>query len=101
VTLFAARGLCDTGTERVTKTFRWVASTFSDVRGYEWELLASGVNGDLAYTVAIERYTASTNGGPPAPGELRVTHVFRREDGRWRAVHRHADRKPPDQRPAT
>ena len=56
----------------MTKTFRFVASTFSDVRSFEWETLASGVDGDLAYTVAIERHTASVDGGPltesePAP----------------------------------
>jgi ketosteroid isomerase-like protein len=81
------------GTEDVEKTFRFVASWFSDVRSYEWELLVSDVRGDLAYTVAIERYTASREGRPPAPTELRVTHVYRREDGQWRAVHRHADLK--------
>ena len=95
VTLFAARGLCESGTERVTETFERVASEFSAVRDYEWELLASAVSGDLAYTVAIERYVASLRGDPPARQELRVTHVYRRESGRWRAVHRHADRKPP------
>jgi ketosteroid isomerase-like protein len=79
VTLFAARGWCDSGTEHVTKTFRRVASEFSEVHDYKWELLASGVSGDLAYTVAIERYMASTHGGPQALGQLRVTHVFRRE----------------------
>ena len=42
VTLFAARGLCDRRTERVTKTFRWVASEFSEAHDYEWELFASG-----------------------------------------------------------
>jgi hypothetical protein len=31
VTLFAARGLVDSGTEPVTAAFRFVASTFSDV----------------------------------------------------------------------
>jgi ketosteroid isomerase-like protein len=25
---------------------------------------------------------------------LRVTHVYRREDGEWRIVHRHGDRGP-------
>jgi len=67
----------------VTKTFRFVASTFSDVRSFEWETLASGVDGNFAYTVALERYTASADGAPPAQTELRATHVYRREDGHW------------------
>jgi ketosteroid isomerase-like protein len=29
---------------------------------------------------------------------IRVTHIFRRIDGSWRLVHRHADFPPPDQR---
>jgi len=65
VSLFAARGLSGIGTEDVTETFRFVASWFSDVRSYEWELLISDVSGDMAYTVAIERYTASRGGNPP------------------------------------
>jgi len=97
VSLFAARGLSGIGTEDVTETFRFVASWFSDVRSYEWELLISDVSGDMAYTVAIERYTASRGGQPPAPTELRVTHIYRREGGHWHAVHRHADFKRPDQ----
>jgi ketosteroid isomerase-like protein len=96
VSLFAARGLSGIGTEDVMETFRFVASWFSDVRSYEWELLISDVSGDMAYTVAIERYTASREGQPPAPTELRVTHIYRREGGHWHAVHRHADLKRPD-----
>lgn len=96
VTLFAARGICNIGTDQVTDTFRRVSAEFSDAQGFEWELLASGESGDLAYTVSIERYTASIKGGSPVPTELRSTHVFRRENGHWRAVHRHADRKQPD-----
>jgi ketosteroid isomerase-like protein len=95
VTLFAARGVCESGTERVTETFDRVASEFSSVRDYAWELFASGVSGDLAYTVAIERYVASLRGEPPAQQELRVTHIYRREQGQWRAIHRHADRSSP------
>jgi ketosteroid isomerase-like protein len=95
VTLFAARGLVDSGTEPVTATFRLVASTFSDVATFDWETLASGVAGDFAYTAAVERYTNSRDGGPAEQTELRATHVYRREGGRWRAVHRHADRRPP------
>jgi ketosteroid isomerase-like protein len=95
VTLFAARGLVDSGTEPVTKTFRFVASTFSDVGSFDWETLASGVAGDFAYTAAVELYTNSREGGPLERTELRATHVYRREGGQWRAVYRHADRRPP------
>jgi hypothetical protein len=62
VSLFAARGLIATGTDEVRRTFRLVAAWFSDLRSYEWELLASEVIGELclrAYTVATERSTAS------------------------------------------
>ena len=77
--------------------FDRVASEFSAVSDNAWEL-ASGVSGDLAYTVAIERYMTSLRGEPPAQQELRVTHIYRREQGQWRAIHRHADRKQPDSR---
>jgi ketosteroid isomerase-like protein len=87
VTLFAARGLVDSGTEPVTATFRFVASTLLDVVTFDWEMLASGVAGDFAYTAAVERYTNSRDGGPPEQTELRATHVYRRESGHWRAVH--------------
>ena len=74
-------GIACTGTEEVTKTFRFVASWFADVRSYEWDLLVFEVSEDVAYTVAIERYTASRNSRPPAPTELPVTHMYRREEG--------------------
>ncbi|NYJ03776.1 YybH family protein [Petropleomorpha daqingensis] len=94
VTLFAIRGMRSTGAEALTETFRRVARWFSDVADYRWELIASNVAGDSAYTVCIERYAVAVEGRPPEQFEVRSTHLFRREDGRWRAVHRHADRQP-------
>jgi ketosteroid isomerase-like protein len=41
--------------------------------------------------VAFEHTTASVNGAPPESYTLRVTTVFRREDGEWRVAHRHGD----------
>ena len=46
----------------------------------------------LAYIVEMERYEGKMGGSSElTPVTLRVTTVFRPEDGRWRIVHRHAD----------
>jgi ketosteroid isomerase-like protein len=60
---------------------------------FEFEVIAAGASGDLAYTVGYERNKVHAEGRPRAY-TLRVTHVYRREDGRWRIVHRHADFPP-------
>ena len=92
VSLFGAEGPAGTrGWDGISDRFRSIASRFSDCREYEFELLAAGVSGDLAYTVGFERATMSVDGGPTGPVVLRVTHVYRREDGEWKVVHRHGD----------
>jgi ketosteroid isomerase-like protein len=99
VTLLGAWGPNKSGWEDVSQTFEWVASRFSDVSDYEFELIAAGASGDLAYTVGYERETVSVDGEPAEPNTLRVTHIYRREDGEWKIVHRHGDHPPPDQSP--
>jgi ketosteroid isomerase-like protein len=99
VTLFGAWGPCKRGWEDVERTFRWVASRFSDGADYELELVAADVSGDMAYTVGYERTSSSVDGGPVTPNVLRVTHIYRREGGEWRIVHRHGDHLPEDQSP--
>jgi ketosteroid isomerase-like protein len=58
-------------------------------------VIAAGASGDLAYTVGYERNKVKVD-GEPRTYELRVTHVYRREDDHWRIVHRHGD-VPPDE----
>jgi ketosteroid isomerase-like protein len=41
--------------------------------------------------VGYEHTWTSWDGVPMEPYALRVTHVYRREDGEWKIVHRHAD----------
>jgi ketosteroid isomerase-like protein len=54
--------------------------------------MAAGSSGDLGYAVGIERGRVTVTGSDgPQEMVLRVTQVFRREDGTWRLVHRHAD----------
>ncbi len=98
VTLFgAATGGCKTGWDELSRIFRWVASTFSEVSDFSFEVEAAGVSGDLAYAVGYERFNGSIDGRPVAPMTVRVTQVYRREDGEWKIVHRHGDRPPVDE----
>ena len=56
------------------------------------ETLAVYETGDLAYDVVTEHCRARLGDAAEAvPISLRVTTIFRREDGQWRIVHRHAD----------
>jgi ketosteroid isomerase-like protein len=92
VTLYGAK-LSGSGWTDLERVFREVASWFSDSQEYEFEVVAAGASGDLAYTVGYERNKVDVEGAPSVYA-LRVTHVYRREDGRWRIVHRHADYLP-------
>jgi ketosteroid isomerase-like protein len=47
---------------------------------------------ELAYVVRVERARAKVGGREDiAPIDLRVTTIFRPEEGTWKVVHRHAD----------
>jgi len=89
VTLFGAV-TTKTGWREVGPTFDWLASTFSNCMSAEYEVLAAGASGDLAYVVGIE-HTRASIGGAPKSYSLRVTTIFRREEGEWKVVHRHGD----------
>jgi ketosteroid isomerase-like protein len=88
------------GSEEAQQAFRWLATRFSNLTDYRFELVAAGASGDLAYTVGYEHASFSMDGGPVEPITLRVTHVYRREDGEWKIVHRHADAPPTGQLPS-
>jgi ketosteroid isomerase-like protein len=92
VTVLGALGVAASGWEEVSETFRWVASRFKGAEGFRLEVIAAGVSGNLAYTVGYEHSMISDEeGGPMHPHHLRVTHVYRRENGEWKIVHRHGD----------
>jgi ketosteroid isomerase-like protein len=99
VTLFGAWGPCKSGSLEVTRISRWAASRFSNCTAYRFELVAADVSGDLAYTVGYEHSTRSVDGGPVEQSTLRVTHIYRRENGVWKIVHRHGDFMAKDKSP--
>jgi ketosteroid isomerase-like protein len=91
VTVFGAGVRGRSGWQNVHRTITWVAGAFASCETYEYELVAADVHGDLAYTCGFERYTATRPTGEEVTNELRVTQIYRREDGAWRIVHRHGD----------
>jgi ketosteroid isomerase-like protein len=97
VTIFGAKVPLRRGWHEVSETLRWLAGRWSDSTDYRFDLVAAGVSGDLAYLVGFEHIANSVQGVPVEPYTLRVTHIFRREDGEWRIAHRHADYVPIDQ----
>jgi ketosteroid isomerase-like protein len=82
--------VCARGWAESSPTFEWIAARFSARDALDYEILAAGASGDLAYLVAIERITATAH-GEPVTYALRATTDFRREAGAWRVVHRHGD----------
>ena len=98
VSLFGAFGPCKKGWGQVEKTVGWVASRYRDgVVNAEYEVVHEGA--DLAYTVGYEVGEVALDGAPATRQRLRVTQIYRREDGEWRLVHRHGDFAPADQSP--
>jgi ketosteroid isomerase-like protein len=92
VTLANPLGPPHRGPVDVAKAAAEAAAQVSDgtIRGFEEVSRYS--TADLGYIVQIERVQARLAGsGNIAPFALRATMIFRREEGAWRLVHRHAD----------
>jgi ketosteroid isomerase-like protein len=81
------------GQEELRELFHSLADTFSNCTLHVYEIVAADVVGDVAFTAGYERTQASIN-GEPRRYVLRVTQVYRREDGEWKVAHRHADTVP-------
>jgi ketosteroid isomerase-like protein len=80
------------GWDEVAKAIEHATSQVRDGELVSVEIVAKHVTPELAFVVEIERAEAKIGGGEDiTPFALRVTMVFRPEDGEWKVVHRHAD----------
>ena len=80
------------GWDEVAPTLERAASHYRDGEATGFENVAKYVSDELAYTVEIERCKAKVEGRDDVtPIAVRVTTIFRAEDGTWKVVHRHAD----------
>ena len=80
------------GWEQVAATMERAASNLRDGGMVAFENVAKYVTPELAYTVWVERQKARVGGRQDITSfALRVTMIFRPEEGTWKVVHRHAD----------
>jgi ketosteroid isomerase-like protein len=91
-TFFGPGGGHASGTGRVAGDYRDGAGHFAPGGDSQLEVLQAHESGDLAFWVGLQHARVRVKGKPdPVAMDLRITEVFRREEGGWRLVHRHAD----------
>ena len=91
VTVLGGFGGFEHGWKEVGPRLDWAASHFAG-GSYSQETLSATVGSDVACLVSLERWSYATpQQRQETLLELRVTQAFRREEGDWRLVHRHAD----------
>ena len=86
-------GGVERGWAEVGDRWDWVAAQFVPGPGaVTSDTVFLSVTSEMAYGVFIERWWGQfTSRSEPTETMIRATLIFRREDGIWRAVHRHGD----------
>jgi ketosteroid isomerase-like protein len=79
------------GWDDVSAALDYASSRFSDGEASGFDRRGSYLTADLATIYEVEHGKVSVGGGPVTAWVLRTTTTFRREDGTWKVVHRHAD----------
>lgn len=92
-TSFYGWGGYESGWDKVSRRWDWAGSQFKG-GSVRYENISTVVTPDLFYVTEIETYTNQSvaNVEGKTGWSNRVTHIFRREAGEWRLVHRHGNR---------
>lgn len=93
---FGPDGKAVRGPEPVRQAYEAGAAQFGSDGESLFEVQQAAEGGDIAYWSGLQRAIVELN-GRSVPMDLRVTELFRREDGEWKLVHRHADMLKSDQ----
>lgn len=92
VTLGNPFGPYGRGRKSVEERLAIAASKYADGRAANVELISQYVSESLACVVEVESGEAKFAGSEKMEHvSVRVTSLFRLEDGNWKLVHRHAD----------
>lgn len=80
------------GWSQIEDAGRRAASNYRDGRALGFDSFARYTTADLGYILEIERFETKVAGSDEVtPVALRVTSIFRLEEGVWKLLHRHAD----------
>ena len=92
ITIMGAFGGYEKGWVQVGTRYDWAAAQMkgSQQKKSKIEYIDIIVSGDLAYTVALASTVQGYTNSEKDP-KLRVTEIFRKENGAWKLMHRHAD----------
>lgn len=80
------------GARNVTDRYASDAGAFGTGSTGHFEIIHAESSGDLGYWVGFQRASTYFKGKEdPVPFNLRITEIFRKENGEWKLIHRHAD----------
>jgi ketosteroid isomerase-like protein len=101
-TSFYGWGGWEKGWDAVSKRWDWAGQQFEGGT-VSYQSLTVVASGDLFYTTDIETFRMHAMDAMSGPTQWsnRVTHIFRRENGEWRLIHRHGNRLEDQYKPAT
>ena len=89
---FPPNGGSERGAREVVARYDRDARSFGKGGETELEVLQSAAAGDVGFWTGFQSAHVKMGGGSePVKMKLRITELFRRIDGEWKMVHRHAD----------
>jgi ketosteroid isomerase-like protein len=93
ITIAGAWGGYEHGWDDVVRRYNWATAKFKGKNNrLYFENVSQIETAELAYSVDIERNEVDfTGSGEIVRMDLRVTTIFRKENGEWRMIHRHGD----------
>lgn len=87
---FGPDGKAIQGAQTVLDSYIRGAKVFGPKGDCTFDITQMAEGGDIAYWTGLQKSTVEMD-GKMIPMTLRITELFRLEDGDWMLVHRHAD----------